>query len=217
MTRPLLILRPGPGAQATAERARALGLTPIVSPLFRIAPLDWEMPDRPYDAVLMTSANAARSLNPRFDRNVPVYAVGAATAEAAQAAGFDRVTAGRGDVAQVVKRVAADGVRSLLHLTGVDRTGFDPEGLKIEVRAVYAAEPIDPDPAFGDALDSGAVALLHSARAARRFRELAGSGHRIAAISPAVKAAAGLGWTEAVVADRPTDDALLAAAARLCQ
>ncbi len=217
MTRPLLILRPEPGAAATAERVRAMGLVPIVSPLFRIVPLDWEVPDRACDAVLMTSANAARSLDGRVDRAAPVYAVGAATAEAARDAGFATVTPGRGDVAQIVKRATADGVGSLLHLTGMDRTGFDPEGLRIEVRAIYVAEPVDPGTAFGEALAQGAVALLHSARAARRFRELAGPGYRIAAISPAVKAAAGLGWEQAVSAGQPTDDALLAAAARLCQ
>jgi len=108
-------------------------------------------------------------------------------------------------------------VRSLLHLAGEHRTAFDPAGLRIETRTVYAAEPVAPPPAFAAALLDGAVALLHSARAARRFRELAGPGHRIAAISDAVICAAGEGWKAGVVADRPTDDALLAAAARLCQ
>ena len=217
MTRPLLVLRPEPGATATAARARAMGLTPIVSSLFRIVPLDWEMPDRACDGILLTSANAARTLDDRVDRTAPVYAVGAATAETAREAGFTTVTTGRGDVAQVMKRAAADGVQSLLHLTGADRTGFDPEGIRVEVRAIYAAEPIEPGPAFAEALQEGAVALLHSARAARRFRELAGTGHRIAAISAAVRAAAGPGWERADAADRPTDEALLAAAARLCQ
>ncbi|HEV2567378.1 uroporphyrinogen-III synthase [Sphingomonas sp.] len=217
MTRPLLVLRPEPGAAATAARVRALGLVPIVAPLFRIVPLAWEMPERPCDAILMTSANAARALDEKVDRRAPVYAVGAATAAAAREAGFTTVTVGRGDVAQAVKRAAADGIGSLLHLTGTDRTGFDPDGVRVEVRAIYAAEAIPPRPAFGDALEQGAVALLHSARAARRFRELAGPAHRIAAISPAVRAAAGGGWEAAVAADRPTDDALLAAAARLCQ
>ena len=217
MTRPILILRPQPGADTTAQRVLALGLEPIVAPLFRIVPLDWEMPDRSCDAILLTSANAARSLDDRIDRAIPVYAVGAATAEAARRAGFTTVTVGRGDVAQVVKRAAADGVGSLLHLTGMDRTGFDPEGIRIEVRAVYSADPVEPGPAFGEALERGAVALLHSARAARRFRELAGAGYRVAAISAAVKAASGSEWDAAVVAVRPTDEALLAAAAPLCQ
>ena len=164
----------------------------------------------------MTSANAARSLSDELDLKTPLYAVGDATADAARTAGFHNVVVGRGDVVQVVRRAAADGIKSLLHLTGTDRTGFDPEGVRIEVRAVYSAEPVEPPPALADALSNNAVALLHSARAARRFRELAGSGHRIAAISPAVLAAAGDGWVDTAVASVPTDDALLAAAAPLC-
>jgi uroporphyrinogen-III synthase len=217
MTRPLLVLRPQPGAGATAVRAAARGIHAIVAPLFRIVPRDWEMPDGPFDALLVTSANGARALDDRLDRSLPVYAVGEATAEAARAAGFKTVLTGPGRIEELVPIIVGDGVRSLLHLAGEDPTGFDPAGLRIETRIVYAAEPVAPPPAFADALTEGAVALLHSARAARRFRELAGPGHRIAAISKAVLAAAGEGWKAAAVADRPTDDALLAAAARLCQ
>jgi uroporphyrinogen-III synthase len=217
MTRPVLVLRPQPGADATAARAAERGLRAIVAPLFRIVPRDWTMPDSPFDALLITSANAVRAMGDGLDRRALVYAVGAATAEAARAAGFESVVAGPGSVEDLIPRAAADGVRSLLHLAGEDRTDFDPDGLRIETRIVYAAEAVPPPPAFSAALTEGAVALLHSARAARRFRELAGTGHRIAAISEAVRDAAGEGWAVAAVADKPTDDALLAAAARLCQ
>ncbi|MBA2921112.1 uroporphyrinogen III synthase HEM4 [Sphingomonas sp. MAH-20] len=217
MTRPVLVLRPQPGADATAARAAALGLHPIVAPLFRIVPRAWTMPGTPFDALLLTSANAVRALDDRIDRAVPAYAVGGATADAARAAGFESVIAGPGRIEELVPLILADGIESLLHLAGEDRTAFDPAGLRIETRIVYAAEPVSPPAAFEDALADGAVALLHSARAARRFRELAGPGRRIAAISAAVLAAAGDGWAATTVADAPSDDALLAAAARLCQ
>lgn len=217
MTRPLLVLRPQPGADATAARAAALGLEALVAPLFRIAPRRWEMPAGPFDALLLTSANAARALDGRLDRSLKVYAVGDATAKAAREAGFCDIVQGEGRVAGLARRAAADGVRSLLHLAGEDRTPFDPSGLSIETRIVYAAEPCDPPPMFAEAMEGDAVALLHSARAARRFRELAGPGRRIAAISPAVLDAAGKGWATAIAAESPDDEALLAAAARLCQ
>ena len=216
MTRPVLVLRPQPGADATAARAAALGLEAIVAPLFRIAPRDWQMPDGRFDALLLTSANAARALDARLDRGMRVYAVGDATAAAARAAGFADIVQGEGRVADLARQAAADGAKSVLHLAGEDRTAFDPAGLRIETRTVYAAEPCAPPPAFAEGLEQGAVALLHSARAARRFRQLAGPGHRIAAISPAVREAAGEGWAAAAVAERPDDDALLAATARLC-
>jgi uroporphyrinogen-III synthase len=217
MTRPVLILRPRPGADATAARATGRGLRAIVAPLFRIVQRSWTMPERPFDALLLTSANAARALDDRVDRARRVYAVGATTAEAARTAGFESVIAGPGRIEQLIPMILADGIGALLHLAGEDRTAFDPAGLRIETRIVYAAESVPLPPAFADALDEGAVALLHSARAARRFRELAGADHRIAAISEAVRAAAGEGWAAVAVAEEPTDDALLAAAALLCQ
>jgi uroporphyrinogen-III synthase len=217
MTRPVLVLRPQPGADATAARAADRGLRAIVAPLFRIAPRDWTLPEAPFEALLLTSANAVPALDDRVDRTLRVYAVGAATADAARATGFESVVAGPGRIAELIPVVAADGIGSLLHLAGEDRTAFDPAGLRIETRVVYAAEIVPPPAVLAEGLADGAVALLHSARAARRFRELAGAGHRIAAISEAVLAAAGQDWSATAVAEEPSDDALLAAAARLCQ
>ena len=57
----VLILRPQPGADETAARARALGLDPVVAPLFTVRPLAWQAPNpADFDAVMLTSANAAR-------------------------------------------------------------------------------------------------------------------------------------------------------------
>jgi len=215
MTRPVLVLRPQPGADATAARARAIGLDPIVSPLFQIAPRAWEWPSGA-EALLVTSANAARMVGPQPDRTLPVYAVGAATATALREHGFERLIVGDAGVAELVVRAGSDGIRHLLHLTGEHRTDFDPGPVQIDTRIVYASERVAPGPAFAEALERGAVALLHSARAARRFARLGGTGHLVAALSPAVLAAAGP-WSVSAVAERPTDDALLAAAARLCQ
>lgn len=216
MTRPVLVLRPQPGADHTAARAADIGLRAIVAPLFRIVPRPWAPPEKSSDALLLTSANAARMLDDRLDRASRIYAVGEATAAAAREAGFDVARTGEAGVAELISQAVADGVRSMLHLAGADRTSFDPRGMRIETQIVYAAEPCEMSAALADALNAKAVALLHSARAARRFRELAGARHRIAAISPAVLAAAGAGWEERVAAAHPTDDALLAAAARLC-
>ena len=44
MTGRVLILRPQPGADETAERARALGLEAVVAPLFEVGPLAWTGP-----------------------------------------------------------------------------------------------------------------------------------------------------------------------------
>lgn len=215
MTRPLLVLRPQPGADRTAARIRALGLEPIVAPLFEIVPRSWQVPDERLDGLLVTSANAARVLARDQLPDWPIYAVGPATAEALRKGGWPHVIAGTGDVSDVVRLARDQGMTSLLHLAGAARTEVDPLGVRIVVRTVYEAEDRTPSN-WGHAIRCGAVALLHSSRAARRFRELAGPGHRVAALSAAVLDAAGPGWTETVVAATPTDEALLAAAARLC-
>ena len=81
---------------------------------------------------------------------------------------------------------------------------------------VYRATPIEaPDLAAAEAN----VALIHSPRAGKRFAELVDSrsGIAIAAISDAAAEAVGGGWRTVVTAVRPTDEALLALAASLCE
>ena len=214
--RPVLVLRPQPGADATARRAAERGMRAIVTPLFQIVPKPWTLAAEPFDAVLVTSANAARQLDARLDQSTLVYAVGSATAAALAKAGFANHIVGDQGVEQLIAMAEAAGLKRLVHLAGEDRTSFAAGRLSIERRIVYASEPIDPGASFGKALAEDAVALLHSARAAARFRELAGTGRRIAAISPAVLAAACEGWAATAVASTPADEALLAAALPLC-
>lgn len=218
MTR-LLVLRPEPGASATVAAARALGLEAIAAPLFAIRPLVWTLPETTPEAVLMTSANAVRYSGAMLAAlaHLPLYAVGGATAEAARAAGFAHVVTGDSDATAILARAHADGVRHLLHLAGREHRAIEVAGLPIERRLVYAAEPVATLPAPArDALPD-AIALLHSPRAARLFTTLIDpAGVAIATISPAALEAAGRGWRATAVAQRPTDAALLAAAAGLC-
>jgi len=226
VSRALLVLRPEPGASATAARAAALHFTTIVAPLFTVISLDWSAPDSAgFDALLLTSANSARHGGAQLARyaGLPVYAVGAATAAAAREAGFEKVTTGDTDGAALVARAASDGVARLLHLTGREHVALTHPTVTIDRRIVYAAQAAErlPKPAEA-ALSTGAVALLHSARAGTTFRALVLAAGlvpaevRIAAISPAALAAAGTDWQAAIAAGSASDDALLAGAARLC-
>ncbi len=223
MSAGVLILRPRPGADETAARARALGLAPAVAPLFTVRPLAWQPPPGSFDAVMLTSAHAARlagdGLTPLLSS--PCYAVGEATARAARDAGFARIVTGPSDGDALVARMAADGAGSALWLAGADRTMLKEAGVRIAAVAVYAADPVAAlPPEAGAALRDGALALLHSARAAALFAKLAAHFRptiRIAALSGKVAGAAGAGWAEVAVADRPRDEALLELAAKLCQ
>ena len=210
----LLIVRPQPGADESAARARAIGLEPIVAPLFETRPLDWTPPDPAgFDAILLTSANAARlggeGLRPL--RALPCYAVGERTAEAARAAGFTDVRTGPSDGAALAAMAERDGANAMLHLGGRDHVAL---GGATHV-AVHASEPVGALPS-----DLGeAVVLLHSPRAASRFAELAPDRATIsiAAISAQVAQAAGAGWKCVAIAGAPRDEALLELAAKLCQ
>jgi uroporphyrinogen-III synthase len=219
MTRPLLVLRPEPGASATIAAAHDMGMTAIASPLFTVHPRAWTLPDRLPEAVLLTSANAVRHGGAALSalKGLPVYAVGTATAEAARQAGFGRIVSGQEDADAILALARRDGLSSLLHLAGREHREVMPDDIRIDRRIVYAAEAVDALPDAARTALPAAIALLHSPRAARLFASLIDpAGIAIAAISAAVLAAAGTGWRIAHAAEHPTDASLLAVAAKLC-
>ena len=218
----VLVLRPEPGASETARRARLLGLESVTAPLFAVRPLPWDAPDPgQFDAVLLTSANAARLGGARLEAflHLSCFAVGEATAAAAASAGFSDVRTGPGDGAAAA--AAMTGFRAVLHLCGRDHVAIDHPA--IERRIVYAADAAEDLPAeAATALRRGALALIHSPRAGSVFAGLvdrAGldrGGIALAAVSAAAAVAAGPGWRAVAVAPRPRDEALLEVAAKLC-
>jgi uroporphyrinogen-III synthase len=201
-----------------------MGLTPVVAPLFTVRPLAWEAPAAErFDAVMLTSANAVRHGGSGLHAflHLPCYAVGEATAAAAGGAGFGMVRSGDADAAALLERMAADGIGRALHLCGRERRADHHASVQVTVVPVYATEPTGGlTDAARLAIEDGAVALLHSPRAAMRFAALAGDARSkvaVAAISSAAAAAAGGGWRAAAAAAEPTDAALLELAAKLCQ
>lgn len=221
--RPVIIVRPEPGASATAARAAALGLDARTVPLFAIESVAWHVPDSAaYDALLLTSANAVRHAGPGLAAlaGLPCHAVGAATAAAARAAGLNVVAVGAAGAQPLVDAMTSSGHRAILWLTGEERSAIAAGPARITALACYrAAEVIDPA-GWAAAIARPAVVLLHSVRAARRAATLAGTArnHLIAlGISAAVRAAAGAGWEASHAAPRPDDAEMLAMAAKLCQ
>ena len=194
-----------------------LGLDVVECPLFAVQPLAWQAPDpAAFDALLLTSANAARLAGPGLDRflSLPAHCVGAATAEAARAAGLTIGGVGKRGIDALL--AALPGGQRLLHLVGADHAVPLATAHHITVIPVYGAGPIE-DPGL-PALN-GLVVAVHSPRAGRRLDALARGreGAKVAAISRTAADACGGGWGEVAVADRPDDGALLALAARLCQ
>lgn len=210
--RPLVLLRPEPGGSRSAARAEAMGLDVSLVPLFVVVPLDWLAPDAAgFDGLVLTSANAVRHAGAELRKlnSLPVHAVGEATADLARAAGFTIASVGAG----ASRDMALPPGQRLLHLAGRDHRDT---GAATTI-AVYEARPLDR-PAGLEAL-SGCVVAVHSPRAGRRLAELVAdrSSIAIAAISATAAEACGPGWERVEVASQPTDEALLALAARLCE
>jgi len=226
------LTRSRPGAEADAAALQALGCAPLVDPVLEIVPVPAALELESVAALAVTSAAAVRALaalTPRRDR--PLFAVGAATAAAARAAGFAEVDAGDGTHAGDAQALAARLVRA----APLDRAPWPvlwPRGRevaadlaalafalapgRVEVRpvVVYAAEPRTPEQALA-AVAAGQVAavLLHSprgARAAAAALQAAGLAPPPAvALSPAVAAV----WPGEVlaVAARPDAEAMAGA------
>ena len=223
---PLVVIRPQPGCDATLAAARKRGLAAHGFPLFTVEPAPWDAPDPAgIDALLIGSANALRHAGTGLEafHGKPAYAVGEATAEAARAAGLHVVVVGRGGLQAVLDTVPPEHTR-LLRLAGEERLHLTPPaGITMAERTVYAARPQPMPPELAEALSGGAVALLHSAAAARHLAEecdrlgVPRAGVRLAAIGPRVSAAAGSGWASVDDAVTPDDGALLALAGELCQ
>lgn len=218
--RPVVVLRPEPGNRATIARLAESGVDAVALPLFAVHPLDWTVPDPAhFDALILTSANAVRWAGDGLSRlnALPVYAVGEATAKAAREAGIDVMTTGSDDAIALLALARGAGVARALHLGGRESMitpGTPPADIVGQSIAVYASDAVPvPSRTLAELIDG--IALLHSPRAARQLAGLidaAGFGRQritLAALSPAVAAAAGDGWQAIWTARVPTDVALV--------
>jgi uroporphyrinogen-III synthase len=216
--RPIAVLRPEPGASATLAKAQVRGLDAFAVPLFAVEPLAWTAPDPgAFDGLLLTSANAVRHAGTELRElsTLPVHAVGAATAEAATAAGLAVGTVGTGGMEELLRQLPPK--LRLLHLCGEHRRSAEAWGGGLTPLPVYRSAAIASPPGLHQL--EGAVALVHSPRAGQRLAQLAQRREQIAvaAISEAAAEACGDGWQKIAVAQQPNDDAMLSLAASLCK
>lgn len=223
MKRQLVLLRPQPGNDQTAGRARAIGIEVVQIPLFETLPVETEgVPAGPFDAVLVTSANGARHGADALSQlaHLPVFVVGEASARTARDHGARTVHVGGGDAASTIPLLTAAGHKAVLHLCGEDVRPFDPMGLTVMRHVVYRSEARDAR-LFAKALASlpPSVMAIHSPRAGRRLNALIPAEHRyhiLIAISDTAAQASGPGWRRVQVAEMPDDTALLRLASTLC-
>jgi uroporphyrinogen-III synthase len=228
----LLITRPREDADALAEILRARGHVPVVAPVMELRTMAGPpLPLENVQAVIATSANGVRALRGRTSkRDLPLYAVGPQTAEAAREAGFAPVVSADGDSSALVELVAgqADPAKgTLLHAAGAETAGrlrqaLQAKGFTVETVVLYEAAPVASLPPEADsALRAGLAdgVLLFSPRSAKTFATLVSEAHlegTIASleaycISAATAAAlAPLTFARMAVAGEPNQSAMLA-------
>ncbi|HEX8232481.1 MAG TPA: uroporphyrinogen-III synthase [Caulobacteraceae bacterium] len=225
----LWVTRTAPDAEATAERLRAVGHEPLVAPVLAVEPGATELRLDGVAALAFTSRNAVAAFPPGLIAHAPkVFTVGAATAEAASAAGFGEVLSADGDGLALAELIAAHAGAlegEVLHL-GPEEPAFDlvgalsAKGVPARHLPLYRTRTLPMTDEVRAALNGAAAPLdglvVHSPKGARQAAELLVSQPRrgeLTAFAISETAAAplrslGLGAVHAAAA--PNEEALLA-------
>lgn len=223
------ITRARPEAEDTAARLRALGWAPLTAPLLEIRPLSSALA-APLEldgagALAFTSRNGVRALAgstvpAAARRDLPAYAVGAATAEAAREAGFGDVRSAEGDLGALIARILADPARppgEILHIAPRKPAGdlvgaLRQAGVPARRAVLYEAAPLPPSAEALEAWPALAAVLLHSPEAARRLLDAAPPlpGPPLLCISENAAAPLRARFAHVRAAAEPTEAALLA-------
>ncbi|MEX0694457.1 MAG: uroporphyrinogen-III synthase [Rhodospirillales bacterium] len=228
----VLVTRPHEDAAPLVARLAEMGIDSVVAPMLQIMQIEGPMLDVDgVQGLLLTSANGVRALAARTERrDLPVYAVGDATALAAVVAGFANVISAAGDVddlADLVVEHVDPGLGVLLHAAGTVRAGdlagsLSGAGFTVRREMLYEAKPVPVLPPEAVlALENGGLdgVMIYSPRTARHFEKLVSMAGLEAALgrltlfalSNNVDAAATLTWAGRKIAGQPEQEALLQA------
>ncbi|WP_373086003.1 uroporphyrinogen-III synthase [Sneathiella sp.] len=181
----ILITRPEPDAARLAVILQKMGHEGVSAPMMTIK----NRPGTKIDvdgvqALLVTSANGARALGRATAfRNVKVFAVGAATAEAVRAEGFSDISSAAGDTASLTEEVIGDCKPEngkLVHVAGTEVAGdlagdLKAAGFDCDRVVLYDATParaIRGDVETQIKNGSIAAALFYSPRTAAIFNDI---------------------------------------------
>lgn len=182
----MLVLRPEPDGTRTAEQLRALGVEPVLTPLFERQRLDTSLPDaRGFAAMAVTSAHALEVLAERGDLaryiGLKTFTVGERTAATARQLGLTEVSSAGGTLADLAEKLAHQGLSGPVfypaarHLSGDLAKSLAPYGVMVVTARVYDMVAVTALPqAVLEGIEQGSIgaALLYSRRAAETFAEL---------------------------------------------
>ncbi|GAB5350097.1 uroporphyrinogen-III synthase [Alteriqipengyuania sp. 357] len=222
MARAVFVLRPEPGLAATMKRGCAMGLPMEAMPLSHAESVAWRRPAGAFDGILLGSANGLRLAGDSLQglADLPVYAVGQATADTAQALGFTVAKVGAGGLQRLVESLPEDRPLRLLRLAGDEHLPLAaPDHIAIETAVTYAIVHRPLGDADAARLARGGVVLLHSGASAQHFADECGrigldrANLSLAALAPRIGTSVPEGWKSLRVAATPDDAALLSLAA----
>ena len=235
----ILVTRPHPDDETTAAGLRARGFEVLLAPMLRFEPAAFhEDADAHYGAVIVTSANALRGIEPQLKGSrllkLPLFAVGEHTATTARNIGFEQVIPAGGDAASLrdlvtasVKAKTLKKASPLLYLAGADLARdlageLGERGFTVVTQTTYRMVPLSVlPPQVCDAFAANRVeAVLHySRRSARAFLDsVRAAGVEISALSvPQCCISAGVasvirdaGATQVMTAAAPDENAVFA-------
>lgn len=231
----VLLTRPKPESDALARQLAGSGYECRVEPMLDIVPRDpgpLPVGMAEVQALLVTSANGATRLPVLTERrDLPVLAVGDATAAVVRALGFSRVSSANGtvdDLAALAIRTLDPAQGPLLHAAGETVAGdmagtLQAAGFTLHRVTLYEARPAtEISPGTAAALKRGRLdaVLFFSPRTAETFvtlarkAGLASAFSRLTAVAISEAAAApcrALPWRSVIIAATPTQDGIVAA------
>jgi uroporphyrinogen-III synthase len=227
----IVITRPALDAATLIDAVMGKGFQPLLEPMLSIEPLSGpDLDTAGAQALLFTSANGVRAFAARTkDRSLPVFAVGDATANAAENEGFARVSSAAGSAEElatlIIGRCSPNSGR-LIHASGKDIAAdlgglLRPFGFSVDRIVVYVARAATGlSHACQGALSDGTVraVLFFSPRSAATFARLVDDAklrsfcREVAALcfsSAVANNIQGVQWRTLAVSLRPTQEAMI--------
>lgn len=224
-----LVTRPEADTGEISAALEARGIEVAAAPMLTIVPTGQVPGLDGVQALMFTSANGVRTFaDVSTRRDMPVFAVGDATARCAASLGFARVTSAGADsqaLAKLVRGALDPGAGAVLHAAGEAVAGdpagaLEAAGFEVERAVLYRADAArELDRGTRDLLGKGELdmVLFFSPRAAQTFVTLVEQAALPAAcralsaicLSEAVAEAAGPGWRAVLTAQSPNMAALL--------
>jgi uroporphyrinogen-III synthase len=226
----LLLTRPEEDSIALRDALRRIRVESFITPMLEIENIPGPaISTENLQGFLVTSANGVRALAARTDkRELPMYAVGDATARAAMEMGFGAVTSASGDVddlATLVKHACDPADGGFFHAAGTVTAGdlsgqLSEAGFQVIREKIYEAKPVDTLPYDAAiALKTRTIqgVVLYSPRTAETFVDRVNKAGlmmmlahvQLIALSQNVRNAAGTTWSGIIVARQPTQESLL--------